>query len=204
MPLIIKGRNLIGTGQVVVSNPTPETKNVLKPADDALKAKFFKKSEKPVKAPEPIQETKNIEVKEANPSLTQETLKKRFAPKKTEKVKEEIAPNRFDIKRLFNKKEEKKETSLVEIIELVNPAPARSSLEIERIKRKENKNQKTLNIVVEPTSEEQMTLQRSFVIEKNKLKGVASADSRLVVNGKERKIGRKSNYLLDMLTLDDE
>lgn len=204
MPLIIKGRNLIGTGPVAASPPTPEVKNILKPADDALKAKFSKKIERPVKAPEPISETSDTEVKEVIPSLTQETLKKRFAPKKTEKIKEEISPNRFDVKRLFNKKEEKKEAVLVEAKELVNPAPAQSSLEIERIKRKENKNQKALNIVVEPTSVEQITLQRSFVVEKNKLRGVASADSKLVVNGKERKIGRKSNYLLDMLTLDDE
>lgn len=60
-----------------------------------------------------------------------------------------------------------------------------------------------INIVVEPTSEEQKTLNRRYVIERNRLKGVASGDTSLVVNGKQKSIGRKSHYLLDMLTLDD-
>lgn len=64
--------------------------------------------------------------------------------------------------------------------------------------------QSKLNIVVEPTTEEQKTLKRNFVIERNKLKGVASGDTSLVVNGKKKSIGRKSHYLLDMLTLDSE
>jgi len=34
-------------------------------------------------------------------------------------------------------------------------------------------------------------------------KPVSSDGTRLYVNGKERKIGKKSQYLLDMLTLDD-
>jgi adenine-specific DNA glycosylase len=59
------------------------------------------------------------------------------------------------------------------------------------------------NIVVEPTTEEQKTLQRKYVIERNKLKGVASSEASLLVNGRQRSIGRKSKYLLDMLTLDD-
>ena len=59
------------------------------------------------------------------------------------------------------------------------------------------------NIVVEPTTEEQKTLKRRYVIERNRLKGVASGDTTLVVNGRQRSIGRKSHYLLDMLTLDD-
>ena len=59
------------------------------------------------------------------------------------------------------------------------------------------------NIIVEPTTEEQKTLKRNYVIEKNKVKGVASAEASLIVNGKQRSIGRKSKYLLDMLTLDD-
>ncbi len=60
------------------------------------------------------------------------------------------------------------------------------------------------NIVVEPTTAEQKSLQRKFVIEKKQLKGVASAENSLLVNGKQKNIGRKSHYLLDMLTLDDE
>jgi hypothetical protein len=60
------------------------------------------------------------------------------------------------------------------------------------------------NIVVEHTTAEQKTLQRKFVIEKKQLKGVASAENSLLVNGKQKHIGRKSHYLLDMLTLDDE
>lgn len=59
------------------------------------------------------------------------------------------------------------------------------------------------NIVVEPTTEEQKTLNRKYVIERNKLKGVASSEASLLVNGRQRSIGRKSKYLLDMLTLDD-
>lgn len=59
------------------------------------------------------------------------------------------------------------------------------------------------NIVVEPTTEEQKTLNRRYVIERNKLKGVASSEASLLVNGRQRSIGRKSKYLLDMLTLDD-
>jgi hypothetical protein len=60
------------------------------------------------------------------------------------------------------------------------------------------------NIIVEPTTAEQKTLQRKFVIERKQLKGVASAENSLLVNGKQKNIGRKSHYLLDMLTLDDE
>jgi hypothetical protein len=45
---------------------------------------------------------------------------------------------------------------------------------------------------------------RRFTIEKKKTNGVASQDTTLVVNGKQKSIGRKSHYLLDMLTLDDE
>lgn len=59
------------------------------------------------------------------------------------------------------------------------------------------------NIIVEPTTEEQKTLNRKYVIERNKLKGVASSEASLLVNGRQRSIGRKSKYLLDMLTLDD-
>lgn len=51
-----------------------------------------------------------------------------------------------------------------------------------------------------PTEE----LQRNFVVEKKKVNGVASNEATLVVNGKQKHIGRKSHYLLDMLTLDDE
>jgi len=59
------------------------------------------------------------------------------------------------------------------------------------------------NIVVEPTTEEQRTLKRKFVVERNALRGVASDEASLLVNGKQKSIGRKSKYLLDMLTLDD-
>lgn len=66
------------------------------------------------------------------------------------------------------------------------------------------KDEPAINIVVEPTTEEQKTLKRKFVVERKKLKGVASNDTSLVVNGKKKSIGRKSHYLLDMLTLDSE
>jgi hypothetical protein len=51
---------------------------------------------------------------------------------------------------------------------------------------------------------EQQDLSRNFVIERKQTNGVASQDTALVVNGKQKSIGRKSHYLLDMLTLDDE
>jgi hypothetical protein len=51
---------------------------------------------------------------------------------------------------------------------------------------------------------EKRNLSRNFVIERKSVKGVASGDTALVVNGKQKSIGRKSHYLLDMLTLDDE
>ena len=57
-------------------------------------------------------------------------------------------------------------------------------------------------MVVEPEVIKQ-DLSRNFVIEKKSVKGVASEDTTLVVNGKQKSIGRKSHYLLDMLTLDD-
>jgi hypothetical protein len=59
----------------------------------------------------------------------------------------------------------------------------------------------------EPKPENEPTrqvLNRRFVIEPKKINGVASQDTTLVVNGKQKSIGRKSHYLLDMLTLDDE
>jgi hypothetical protein len=55
----------------------------------------------------------------------------------------------------------------------------------------------------QPDPETQI-LTRRFVIEPKKTNGVASQDTALVVNGKQKSIGRKSHYLLDMLTLDDE
>lgn len=67
-------------------------------------------------------------------------------------------------------------------------------------KKQHNEN----NIVVEPTTSEQKSLQRKFVIQRKELKGVASAENSLLINGKQKNIGRKSHYLLDMLTLDDE
>ena len=44
----------------------------------------------------------------------------------------------------------------------------------------------------------------NYRIEKKEVKGVASNETALLVNGKQKSIGRKSHYLLDMLTLDDE
>lgn len=201
MPLIVKGKNLIGTGVVQEKTPVTEIKNATKPVDEASKAKIFEKIKRPEQIPVPISEIKQENNKVENSSLPIDTLKKRFGVKKKEKISEEPKPNQFNIKSFFDKK--KKESEPVVVVE-ADPLPVKSSLEMERLKRREENNQKSLNIIVQPTSEEQVTLKRSFVIEKNKLKGVASAESRLVVNGKERKIGRKSNYLLDMLTLDDE
>jgi len=62
------------------------------------------------------------------------------------------------------------------------------------------------NVVTEPQPEPvKQVLNGRFVIEpKKKINGVASQDTTLVVNGKKKSIGRKSHYLLDMLTLDDE
>lgn len=44
----------------------------------------------------------------------------------------------------------------------------------------------------------------NYRIEKKNVQGVASNETALLVNGKQKSIGRKSHYLLDMLTLDDE
>ena len=60
------------------------------------------------------------------------------------------------------------------------------------------------NVVAPQPEPEKRNLGRNFVIEKKSVKGVASGDTALVVNGKQKSIGRKSHYLLDMLTLDDE
>jgi len=48
------------------------------------------------------------------------------------------------------------------------------------------------------------SLKANYTIEKKEVKGVASSETALLVNGKQKSIGRKSHYLLDMLTLDDE
>ena len=48
------------------------------------------------------------------------------------------------------------------------------------------------------------SLKANYRIEKKEVKGVASSETALLVNGKQKSIGRKSHYLLDMLTLDDE
>lgn len=74
----------------------------------------------------------------------------------------------------------------------------------DRFSKKKTEANEDHNIVVEPTTAEQRTLTRKFVIQKKELKGVASAENSLLVNGKQKHIGRKSHYLLDMLTLDDE
>lgn len=93
---------------------------------------------------------------------------------------------------------------------LVPPQPekkvnlADERLIAERFSKRKHDADHEPNIVVENTTEEQKTLRRKFVIQKNELKGVASAENSLLVNGKQKHIGRKSHYLLDMLTLDDE
>lgn len=58
-------------------------------------------------------------------------------------------------------------------------------------------------VLTQPEAENQ-ALTRRFVTEPKKMNGVASQDTTLIVNGKQKSIGRKSHYLLDMLTLDDE
>ena len=60
------------------------------------------------------------------------------------------------------------------------------------------------NVVAPQPEPEKQVLNRNFVIERKQTNGVASEDTALVVNGKQKSIGRKSHYLLDMLTLDDE
>lgn len=60
------------------------------------------------------------------------------------------------------------------------------------------------DIKVEVLAKTDKDVSRKFVIERNKVKGVAAGDTSLVVNGKKKSIGRKSHFLLDMLTLDDE
>jgi len=60
------------------------------------------------------------------------------------------------------------------------------------------------NVVAPQPEPVKQVLNRKFVIEPKKINGVASQDTTLVVNGKQKSIGRKSHYLLDMLTLDDE
>lgn len=51
---------------------------------------------------------------------------------------------------------------------------------------------------------ESNTLNARYRIERKQVSGVASDEASLVVNGKQKSIGKKSKYLLDMLTLDDE
>lgn len=89
----------------------------------------------------------------------------------------------------------------VDLLSLANTSLVKPTTTEEVINQKD---EPTINIVVEPTTEEQKTLKRKFVVERKKLKGVASNDTSLVVNGKKKSIGRKSHYLLDMLTLDSE
>lgn len=61
-----------------------------------------------------------------------------------------------------------------------------------------------VNVKVETLAKEDSPMARKFVIERKQVKGVASGNTALVVNGKKKSIGRKSHFLLDMLTLDDE
>ena len=89
----------------------------------------------------------------------------------------------------------------VDLLSPANTSPVKPTTTEEVI---DQKDEPAINIVVEPTTEEQKTLKRKFVVERKKLKGVASNDTSLVVNGKKKSIGRKSHYLLDMLTLDSE
>lgn len=84
---------------------------------------------------------------------------------------------------------------------------ARSSENIEKrvhVEKHVHREVVETDIVVVPTTQEQKQLNRKFVIQRKELKGVASAENSLLVNGKQKNIGRKSHYLLDMLTLDDE
>ncbi len=61
-----------------------------------------------------------------------------------------------------------------------------------------------VNVKIETLAKEDNPMTRKFVIERKQVKGVASGNTALVVNGKKKSIGRKSHFLLDMLTLDDE
>lgn len=118
--------------------------------------------------------------------------------KKIEKIEKKIslADNAFIAERFSRKKpiEEKTEKKI---------SIADERIVSERFGRKKLVETEK-NIVVEHTTQEQKTLNRKFVIHKKELKGVASAENSLLVNGKQKNIGRKSHYLLDMLTLDDE
>lgn len=66
------------------------------------------------------------------------------------------------------------------------------------------KDPEVVDVKIETLAKEDNPMARRFVIERKKVKGVASGNTALVVNGKKRSIGRKSHFLLDMLTLDDE
>lgn len=92
---------------------------------------------------------------------------------------------------------------VVDIGAVTQPAPAPAPTVVVAAPSEQVVAVQPRNIVVEPTTEEQKTLNRKYVIERNKLKGVASSEASLLVNGRQRSIGRKSKYLLDMLTLDD-
>ena len=56
------------------------------------------------------------------------------------------------------------------------------------------------------TEEEELTRRLSMnrILKGRKVPPGASEESALVVNGKVKSIGRKSHYLLDMLTIEDE
>lgn len=66
------------------------------------------------------------------------------------------------------------------------------------------KDPEVVNVKIETLAKEDSPMTRRFVIERKQVKGVASGNTALVVNGKKKSIGRKSHFLLDMLTLDDE
>ena len=63
-------------------------------------------------------------------------------------------------------------------------------------------------LVIKPAAEPQIVTapprpQEEAVASSIAAKAVIGDGTRLFVNGKERKIGKKSQYLLDMLTLED-
>lgn len=56
------------------------------------------------------------------------------------------------------------------------------------------------NIVVKEGKQQKVSPQ---TVPEKKVNNIPSEGTVLIVNGKERKIGKKSQYLLDMLTLED-
>jgi hypothetical protein len=70
--------------------------------------------------------------------------------------------------------------------------------EMKAIRQKAVEANKTEQQIAQPN------LKANYRIERNEVKSAKSTETALLVNGKQKSIGRKSHYLLDMLTLDDE